>query len=298
MLRRSATGRPPAIPARRGHRLLSTCLATVACVLAATAAPPAHADGFLDQLAQARRSCAPAAPPLQGEPALDAAARQLAAGLPLPDALQQVGYRARRSMQFSLSGHGSDAAAAQALAQRQCAALGDSAFTRVGLARQGDSRWVVLAEPFAPPPPAQAGDVAAEVLALVNAARAQPRRCGERSYAAAPPLALEPRLGQAAAAHARSMAEHGYLEHRGRDGSGPADRVGRTGYPWRSVGENIAMGQTDARQVVRDWLASPPHCANLMEARYTQMGVAYAVNRASPGGIYWAQVFGLPQARR
>ncbi len=301
MLRRPATGRAPAPVARHGRPLVPLPVATRLLAMAAVClctAGTARADAFLQQLGQARSSCAPGAPALQREPGLDAAARLLAAGQPLPQALQQAGYRARRSVQFSLSGYPSDAAAARALVQRQCAALGDAALTRVGLASQGSAHWIVLADPFAPPAAAQAGDVAAEVLALVNEARARPRRCGSQAYGAAEPLALEPRLAQAAGTHARSMAEHGYLEHRGRDGSGPADRVGRTGYAWRSVGENIAMGQTTAQQVVREWLASPPHCANIMEPRFTQMGVAYAVNAASPGGIYWAQAFGLPQARR
>jgi len=32
-----------------------------------------------------------------------------------------------------------------------------------------------------------------------------------------------------------------------------------------------------------------------MEAAFTQMGAAYAVNKASDTGIYWTQVFGTPR---
>jgi uncharacterized protein YkwD len=32
-----------------------------------------------------------------------------------------------------------------------------------------------------------------------------------------------------------------------------------------------------------------------MSARFTQMSVAYAVNAASNGGIYWTQLFGTPR---
>ena len=52
------------------------------------------------------------------------------------------------------------------------------------------------------------------------------------------------------------------------------------------------MGQTTPERVMQDWLHSPEHCANIMEPRFTEMGVAYAVNNASEGGIYWAQSFG------
>ena len=56
-----------------------------------------------------------------------------------------------------------------------------------------------------------------------------------------------------------------------------------------AIGENIAAGPATAKIVVRGWLESPEHCANLMSQRYTAMGIAYAVNPASKVGIYWAQ---------
>lgn len=65
-----------------------------------------------------------------------------------------------------------------------------------------------------------------------------------------------------------------------------------TGQPgWRA----IASGQTTAEQVVRDWTASPEHCANLMNAELVEMGIAYAVNMDSPQGIYWAQELARPR---
>lgn len=90
------------------------------------------------------------------------------------------------------------------------------------------------------------------------------------------------------------MARHDYMDHTGRDGSTPAQRVTRSGYRWKTVGENLASGVMTADEVVAGWLGSPHHCENLMNARFTQMAVAYAVNPASRGGIYWTQVFGTP----
>jgi uncharacterized protein YkwD len=90
------------------------------------------------------------------------------------------------------------------------------------------------------------------------------------------------------------MAARGALEHQGGDGSSAAERVERAGYRWRSVGENIASGQLTPEQVVRDWVGSPVHCANLMSPRFTEMGVAYAVDLKSPDGIYWAQALARP----
>jgi uncharacterized protein YkwD len=61
------------------------------------------------------------------------------------------------------------------------------------------------------------------------------------------------------------------------------------------VGENIASGQTTPEEVVQEWIASPTHCATLMNTGFTDMGVAYAVDMNSEAGIYWAQVFGRPR---
>jgi uncharacterized protein YkwD len=43
---------------------------------------------------------------------------------------------------------------------------------------------------------------------------------------------------------------------------------------------------------VAGWLQSPHHCANLMTARFEEMGVAFAVNPATESGVYWTQTFG------
>ena len=261
--------------------------------LALLAAPHvARADDLLDATRHARQLCASRAPQLRPRPQLDEAARRLSQGAKLDDALQASGYRSQRSYQWRLSGYANPQAVAQALVQGHCKTLGDAAMADVGTYRQGNQYWIVAAQPFDPPAAEQAGDVAGRVLALVNQARAQPRTCGNRAFNPAPPVALDAALGRAAAVHAQSMAQFGYLEHEGRDGSSPADRASRAGYRWRSIGENVAMGQTTPEKVVQDWLRSPEHCANIMEPRFTEMGVAFAVNTASEGGIYWAQSFG------
>ncbi|MGZ5179744.1 MAG: CAP domain-containing protein [Ramlibacter sp.] len=255
----------------------------------------ARADEAFDAVVQARRQCAASAPPLRPQPQLDDAAARLARGSSLATALQASGYRAQRSYEWRLSGYPSPQAVAAMLVRGHCDTLSDPALTDLGIRRSGNSYWIVLAAPFAPPPQADAGSVAARVLALVNQARAQPRRCGDRLFNAAAPLALDAALTRAAAVHAESMARGGYLEHEGRDGSSPAQRATRAGYDWRTLGENIAMGQTTPELVVRAWLKSAEHCANIMEPAFTQMGVAFAVNNASEGGIYWAQEFGRPR---
>src|SRR5262249_5386469 len=137
--------------------------------------------------------------------------------------------------------------------------------------------------------------ISRKVLELTNQARAHARRCGARQFPAAPPLTLgPPALERAAAQHSQDMADHNYMDHTGRDGSSPADRVNHAGYKWRAVGENLASGVLTPEETVSGWVGSPHHCENLMSLRFTEMVIAYAVNPASNGGIYWTQLFGTP----
>jgi len=57
----------------------------------------------------------------------------------------------------------------------------------------------------------------------------------------------------------------------------------------RPVAENIAMGQRNSQEVVNDWMRSPGHRANILNASNRRIGVgAY---RTPDGTIYWCQQF-------
>jgi uncharacterized protein YkwD len=141
---------------------------------------------------------------------------------------------------------------------------------------------------------ASGAKVRARVVELVNDARANGKRCGRERFAAAPPLSVSRELNDAATDHARDMARRKYFEHRGRDGSEPRDRVRRSGYQSRLTGENIAYGPESAEEVVAGWLASPGHCANIMDPRFRDIGVGVATG-PKRGQIYWVQNFGAPR---
>jgi len=55
------------------------------------------------------------------------------------------------------------------------------------------------------------------------------------------------------------------------------------------VAENIAMGQPHSRGVVRDWMNSSGHRANILNGRYRRIGAA--AFRTPSGTIYWCQQF-------
>jgi uncharacterized protein YkwD len=226
---------------------------------------------------------------------LHAAARFLASGRDLNGALEAVGYQAVASAFVRVTTPGNDRAAGELLRKRFCLRVADARFTEIGVHRVGDRRWLVLAQPFSATVLKDSHEVTARVLALVNEARSRARRCGRERFAAAAPLSVVPALERSALAHAQDMARHSRLDHTGSDGSTPGERLQRTGYQRRLVGENIAAGRMTPEEVVRGWLDSPEHCANVMDARFRHMGIAYAINPTSRHRIYWAQVFAAPR---
>ncbi len=286
-------GRRPALLVAVGLAALG--LAGGACAQAPVPSPSPALDALAQARAQGCGGRAGIAAPWRRVPALDDAARRVAAGAPPLQAAREAGYRSRALFQVRFSGYRDAAALAQAMRTRHCQALMDPRLTDAGLHRQGDTQWVLLSAPFDPPSPQDAPAIAAEALRLVNEARARPRRCGDRSFDPAPPLRLVPTLERAASAHAQDMARRSYLEHRAPDGSTPGDRATRAGYAWQAVGENIASGVFSAREAVDGWLHSPGHCANLMQPNFTEMGLAFSVNADSEAGIYWAQTLARPR---
>jgi stress response protein SCP2 len=129
-----------------------------------------------------------------------------------------------------------------------------------------------------------AAGVLGEVVDRTNAERV---RRGLR------PLTVDARLGAAAHAHSADMVQRGFFAHESPDGRQVWDRAVAAGYAYRKVAENIAAGQRTAEEVVRGWMGSPGHRANILDGDLTQIGVG----RADGGsyGVYWTQVFGTPR---
>lgn len=276
--------------------------AALACLLLAATLHDAAAAGFhdtLDELRAGRLGCPAAggAPAFVPRPELERVARNLAYGGDLKSSMAQSGYRAFRSYAIHIEGSRLQAQAAALLAKHgYCRQLQDPALRDAGFYLHEDNLWVVLAAPFAPSPGITGPAAGRRVLELVNQARAGPRNCGERPFAAAPAVRWNDTLAEASRRHAEDMAQHDYFSHTGRDRSNPAQRVERAGYRYRATGENIAGGaQMTPEDAVAGWIKSPGHCANLMNPAFTEMGVAYAINAKSEMGMYWAQVFGTPR---
>ncbi|MFI6139022.1 sigma-70 family RNA polymerase sigma factor [Streptomyces griseus] len=134
-------------------------------------------------------------------------------------------------------------------------------------------------DPPAPAPQAPAG-TAGQVTDLVNAERAK-EGCG--------PVTVNDQLNTAAQRHSADMEANDYFSHTSQDGRDPGDRITAAGYRWSTYGENIAKGQQTPADVMRSWMDSPGHRANILNCSFKEIGVG---KQNSGGGPVWTQVFG------
>lgn len=99
-------------------------------------------------------------------------------------------------------------------------------------------------------------------------------------------------LEAVAAAYARRMVRERFFEHTAPDGSTFLSRIKRTSYlkglvrRW-SVGENIAWG-TGARStpegIVQAWMKSAGHKRNILNGRFTELGLGTAIGAPQGSG--------------
>ena len=115
----------------------------------------------------------------------------------------------------------------------------------------------------------------------------------EREQEGLQPLSWCPSLARAAAGHSFDMAERQYFEHMSPDGLEVSDRVEAEGYVYRTIGENIAVGQGSVREVMDDWMDSPGHRRNLLDPEFEHFGLGtHTGPYEGRQAIYWTQNFG------
>ncbi|MGV1004183.1 MAG: CAP domain-containing protein [Candidatus Nanopelagicales bacterium] len=141
----------------------------------------------------------------------------------------------------------------------------------------------------------------ATLLVLINSARSQARYCGTTRYPAVAALTWNNLLAEAAVGMATDMRDRNYFpsDHRTLEGVTFDQRILAAGYNFLDAGENMAQGQEyqpadslDLTGLVTAWLGSEAHCANIMDADFTESGIGLVT-----GGIYGFHVvedFGRP----
>jgi uncharacterized protein YkwD len=235
----------------------------------------------------------PASRPLQPNALLNRSAELWAAGRSLAAAVARSGYSAEREGGLHVAG--SEVAMNKSIRRTGCRAIASSQLRDVGVYRRGMDTWFVVASAYVSPARSEAPALAERALLLVKEARARGAQCGRRTFAPAPPLRLSGILSDVASEHAVDMAEHNYFDHIDLRGASPADRIHAVGYRERLVGENIAYGVDSVREAVQGWLHSPEHCENMMDPRFSEMGIGYAAGTTSRRGLYWVQLLTEPR---
>ncbi|MBQ2896855.1 MAG: hypothetical protein IJE46_00840 [Clostridia bacterium] len=120
-----------------------------------------------------------------------------------------------------------------------------------------------------------------EVLELVNAER---KKNGLSS------LSWDNRAAEVARAHSKDMADRNFFSHTNPDGKSPFDRLKAYGISYKSAAENIAAGQATPQEVVKSWMNSEGHRANILNKTVTKLGVGYYKSN-SGYKHYWTQCF-------
>lgn len=111
-----------------------------------------------------------------------------------------------------------------------------------------------------------------------------------------PALSGNTTLDAIATARLADMFQKQYFAHVAPDG-GSSEAIAKTfGYDYLALGENIALGIFDGNaDLVNAWMESPGHRANILNAHFTQIGVA-AREGIFEGKATWiaVQVFAKP----
>ena len=116
-----------------------------------------------------------------------------------------------------------------------------------------------------------------EVIRLVNV---------ERTKQGLKELKYDWELARVARYKSEDMRDNNYFSHNSPVYGSPFDMMKNFGINYKAAGENIAKGQSTPEQVVKAWMNSSGHRANILSTKFTHIGVGYAKS-----GHIWTQQF-------
>ena len=232
--------------------------------------------------------------------ALDAAARELARDAKLADALARVGYPAASSTSFHIRGSRDDGVIREMLAERYCAPINDPKLVELGVSpkrcrdmdRHGAAARRCRSRRCRIRPPSRSACSSSSMPRAREARQLRPRAL--RGRAAADDV--DDVDGRGVGALARHGAARRARLTTGSDGSASGERMTRAGYAWQRLGgEHRGRASPTRKAPSQAWLDSPGHCATLMEPRFTETGIAFALAPGKNPAVYWTQVFATPR---
>ena len=109
-----------------------------------------------------------------------------------------------------------------------------------------------------------------DIITLVNA---------ERQKNGLAPLSANAKLDQTAQMKAQDMTLNNYFAHTSPTGISPWFWFQKGGYDYQFAGENLAVDFNDASAVVKAWMDSPSHRANMLNPNFSEVGVAVESGR-------------------
>ncbi len=116
-----------------------------------------------------------------------------------------------------------------------------------------------------------------EVIRLVNEHRRK-NGLGE--------LSEDWQLSRVARYKSQDMRDRKYFSHTSPTYGSPFQMIKSFGISYKSAGENIAKGQKTPKAVVDGWMNSSGHRANILNPKFTHIGVGYVAD-----GNLWTQMF-------
>ena len=85
------------------------------------------------------------------------------------------------------------------------------------------------------------------------------------------------------------MAKNNYFDHKSPTYGTVDEMLKKFNYKWTAYGENIARGYIAPESVVKEWMLSPTHRANIENNNFTHVGSGYATD--AKGKPYWVHLF-------
>jgi len=119
---------------------------------------------------------------------------------------------------------------------------------------------------FSLPVPARAEDA-------INPASVASEANASRALFGISPLTEDRKLDSIARRKAADMLARGYFSHSTPDGRNSWWWLKQSNYYYYFAGENIAVGFSNAQNLETAWMNSPLHRANIINQRYTRIGV-------------------------
>jgi len=109
-------------------------------------------------------------------------------------------------------------------------------------------------------------------------------------------LKVNPVLEKAAQMKADDMASKSYFAHNTPDGKTPWYWFELAGYKYVYAGENLAVNFENSEDVETAWMNSPGHFLNIMNPKYTEIGIATSTGLyKGRTAIFVVQMFASPK---